>query len=91
MSGCRCLFAASKPLSRQLGAQVGANVADTKRVSENSFGANTALVPRYRRVGLRMSCWSCEVAWTGAVESRCWVCEGPGVPGPPPSIYPDID
>lgn len=53
--------------------------------------AETAIVPRYRRVGLRMSCWSCEVAWTGAVDSTCWVCEGPGVPGPPPSIYPDLD
>jgi hypothetical protein len=53
--------------------------------------ADTVIVPRYRRVGLRMSCWTCEVAWTGAVESTCWVCDGPGVPGPPPSIYPDLD
>jgi len=46
---------------------------------------------RYRRVGLRMSCWPCEVAWTGAGDSTCWVCGGPGVPGPPPSIYPELD
>ncbi len=54
------------------------------------FRANS-IVPRYRRVGLRMSCALCEVAWTGAVDSQCWVCGGPGTPGPPPSIYPDID
>lgn len=50
----------------------------------------SAAGPRYRRVGLRMSCSACEVAWTGSADSTCWVCEGPGVPGPPPSIYPDI-
>ena len=43
-----------------------------------------------RRHGIRMSCGRCEVAWTGSAESNCWFCEGPGVPGPPPSIYPDI-
>ncbi|MFV0259952.1 MAG: hypothetical protein ACK5PP_16065 [Acidimicrobiales bacterium] len=48
------------------------------------------IVPRYRRVGLRMSCERCEVAWTGAADSRCWVCDGPGRPGPPPSIYPEL-
>lgn len=43
-----------------------------------------------RRHGVRMSCARCEVAWTGDATSTCWFCEGPGVPGPPPSIYPDI-
>jgi len=43
-----------------------------------------------RRHGVRMSCARCEVAWTGSAESSCWFCDGPGVPGPPPSIYPDI-
>ncbi len=51
----------------------------------------TAILPKFRRVGLRMSCTSCEVAWTGTADSDCWVCEEPGSPGPPPSIYPDID
>lgn len=61
-------------------------------MTTHGFRTTTAsIVPRYRRVGLRMSCIPCEVAWTGAVDSRCWVCEGPGTPGPPPSIYPDID
>ncbi len=48
-------------------------------------------MPLRRRHGIRMSCARCEVAWTGAAESSCWFCEGPGVPGPPPSIYPDLD
>ncbi len=72
-------------------AHVLAWAADTRRVADNGYGSNAVLVPRYRRVGLRMSCWPCEVAWTGPVESDCWVCGGPGVPGPPPSIYPDVD
>ncbi len=50
-----------------------------------------SITPRYRRVGLRMSCTEDEVAWTGAADSLCWFCEKPGIPGPPPSIYPDCD
>jgi hypothetical protein len=40
-----------------------------------------------RRLGYRMSCLRCEVAWTGEQTSTCWVCDGAGVAGPPPSIY----
>lgn len=72
-------------------AQVAAGSADTQRVNDDQPATDTLTVSRYRRVGLRMSCWPCEVAWTGAGDSTCWVCGGPGVPGPPPSIYPDLD
>lgn len=48
-----------------------------------------AALPHYRRVGQRMNCSGCEVAWTGSADSHCWVCDKPGTPGPPPSIYPE--
>lgn len=44
-------------------------------------------VPERRRLGHRMSCLRCDVAWTGDKASSCWVCDGPGVTGPPPSLY----
>ncbi|MEZ5227695.1 MAG: hypothetical protein R2710_13785 [Acidimicrobiales bacterium] len=56
-----------------------------------SLLATPITLPRHRRSGVRMSCHECDVAWTGPIESTCWVCESPGQPGPPPSIYPDID
>lgn len=65
--------------------------ADSWRVADDLQSTAAVTVSRYRRIGLRMSCWSCEVAWTGAADSTCWVCEAPGIPGPPPSIYPDLD
>lgn len=40
-----------------------------------------------RRIGYRMTCLACDVCWTGAKSSTCWICEGPGFAGPPPSIY----
>jgi hypothetical protein len=40
-----------------------------------------------RRTGRRMSCLRCEVAWTGTDDSTCWVCERPGVAGPPPFVH----
>jgi len=60
-------------------------------VTKSQLPGATAILPRYKRVGLRMSCADCEVAWTGPADSDCWVCEEAGSPGPPPSIYPDID
>ncbi|MGH1502182.1 MAG: hypothetical protein ACRBI6_01375 [Acidimicrobiales bacterium] len=56
-----------------------------------TLAPTTPALPRYRRAGLRMSCLRCEVAWTGTVDSTCWVCDGPGLAGPPPSIYPQPD
>lgn len=29
-------------------------------------------------VPVRMRCRSCEVAWTGADDSTCWICSGEG-------------
>gem|GEM_PF-5759240 len=60
-------------------------------MTRSQLPGSTSILPRYRKVGLRMSCNACEVAWTGSPESPCWVCEEVGSPGPPPSIYPDID
>jgi hypothetical protein len=31
-------------------------------------------------VTLRLRCAPCEVAWSGTVESSCWVCGGDGAP-----------
>jgi hypothetical protein len=28
---------------------------------------------------VRLRCLACEVAWTGAPDSDCWVCEQPGL------------
>ncbi|MCU0275216.1 MAG: hypothetical protein MUE34_18480 [Acidimicrobiales bacterium] len=28
---------------------------------------------------VRLRCHACDVAWTGALDSSCWVCEEPGV------------
>lgn len=28
---------------------------------------------------VRLRCHACDVAWTGAADSSCWVCEEPGV------------
>ncbi len=61
------------------------------RSAEAAISAITSIQPRYRRVGMRLSCLPCEVAWTGTSETNCWVCEGLGIPGPPPSIYPDAE
>jgi hypothetical protein len=30
--------------------------------------------------GIRLRCNACEVAWSGPTTSRCWVCDGEGMP-----------
>lgn len=61
---------------------------DTATTTAPATVPGTAIaVPERRRLGYRMSCVRCDVAWTGDKASSCWVCEGPGVTGPPPSLH----
>lgn len=57
----------------------------------NALGLAAAAPPR-REIGLRLSCRPCAVLWTGPVASRCWVCDGPGIPGPAvPMWWPELE
>jgi rRNA maturation endonuclease Nob1 len=41
-----------------------------------------------RRLGYRLTCAPCQVAWTGDKSDPCWVCGSPGTTGVEPNRYP---
>lgn len=47
-------------------------------------------LPRWRprRVGVRMGCRGCDIAWVGGLKSECFNCNQVGECGFVPSIYP---